>query len=610
MKRTPMLICVLTSMSLGLTTPALADDTCELAAPMAQKAAKLFATNQAEGLKLFIKAREFCPDNAVYAYNLGAAYYRYGRLDDARPLLESAATSRNPQPLWLNNLASLLLDQGKDAALAVKYAELAVKAGKEPEYQDTLARSRFAAGKTVEALQGLAAARQTKESPLLKETASELLDQALATQLQAIKDGRTEAGLAGLAALDFEPKAQQTRVAVLARLGRGEEALTAVKVALVKNPGDRELKKVRDEAANQVAAGLYRDFQAGQGSKAAIRAKKLSEQYPDLAVLRETYDKLFEALTADAGSIAVPEAVARATTPVAGAGSADLLLAGIGGGSNTPSEVNLSVDVDQNIPRGQLAGRDDVAVVIGNGKYGVAGTPHVDYALRDAAIMREYLIKTLGYDAKNILHVENATYAGFAQLFGKEGDHRGKLNNFVQPGKSRVFVYYVGHGAPDPESGDAYFVPVDADPQFLKSSGYRLQTFYDNLSKIPALSTTVVLDSCFSGNSAGGMLFKGVSSISLKAKAVAAPQQVTVFASSRDDQMSNWYDEKRHSLFTYYFLKGLGGEADADKNRSITVAEMETYLNDNVPRMARRLKGAAQAPQTSGDRGQVLAVLK
>jgi hypothetical protein len=245
-----------------------------------------------------------------------------------------------------------------------------------------------------------------------------------------------------------------------------------------------------------------------------------------------------------------------------------------------------------------------------NGKYGVAGTPNVDYALRDAAVMREYLVKTLGYDAKNILYYENLTYAGFAQIFGKEGDSRGKLANWVQPGKSRVFVYYVGHGAPDPENGDAYFVPVDADPQFLKSSGYRLQTFYDNLARIPALSTTVVLDSCFSGNSAGGLLFKGVSSISLKAKAVAAPQQLTVFASSRDDQMSNWYDEKRHSLFTYYFLKGLGGDADADRNRSITVAEMESYLNDNVPRMARRLKGAAQAPQISGDRGQVLAVLK
>jgi len=37
---------------------------------------------------------------------------------------------------------------------------------------------------------------------------------------------------------------------------------------------------------------------------------------------------------------------------------------------------------------------------------------------------------------------------------------------------------------------------------------------------------------------------------------------------------------------------------------------MEVYVNDNVPRMARRLKGAAQAPQTSGERSRILVELK
>ena len=75
----------------------------------------------------------------------------------------------------------------------------------------------------------------------------------------------------------------------------------------------------------------------------------------------------------------------------------------------------------------------------------------------------------------------DATLSKFNEFFGSDRDHKGKLFRFVKADVSKVFVYYVGHGAPDLESQEAYFVPVDANPQDLKSNGYRLQTFYDNL---------------------------------------------------------------------------------------------------------------------------------
>ncbi|MBW6511257.1 MAG: caspase family protein [Desulfuromonadaceae bacterium] len=587
-------------------TPALAADTCDIAATLAEKGVKTFASNKAEGLKLLIKARELCSSDPAYSYNLGVAYYHYGRGADALPLLEAAVAKNGSKASWLNNLAVVQLEQGLPADGARKLAEKAVKLDSaDPAIQETLAQARYAAGREVEALQGLAAANDNQ----LVKTRAALLDRYLAAQLQRIQHGEEKPALSALQQVAFLPDGARTYALVLARLGRGEAALLAIGAAQKNFPRDRSIGDAADEVGEQVAAGLYRDYQSGQTGSAVQQAKKLAEDYPQMASLKIAYDKLLEALVADATTINVPAAGQRKSR-VAVAGASDALLAGIGSVAGGGEAVNLRVDVDENIPTGKQAGRDDVAVVIGNRSYGVAGTPNVDYALRDAAVMREYLVKTLGFDAKNILYVENATYAGFAQLFGREGDHRGKLNNYVVPGKSDVFVYYVGHGAPDPESGDAYFVPVDADPQYLGTGGYRLQTFYDNLAKLPAKSITVVLDSCFSGNSAGGLLFKGVSSISLRAKAVVAPARLTVFASSRDDQMSNWYDEKRHSLFTYYFLKGLGGEADADNNRKVTVAELATYLDAEVPRMARRLKGAAQAPQISGDRSAVLADLR
>jgi hypothetical protein len=270
----------------------------------------------------------------------------------------------------------------------------------------------------------------------------------------------------------------------------------------------------------------------------------------------------------------------------------------------------LSVDVDMEIPSGNTAGPYDVAVVIGNRRYTTLGVPEVAYAHRDARIMKEYLLRTFGFREENIIYVEDATFAKFNEIFGSDRDPRGKLYNFVKPGESRVFVYYVGHGAPDLTSHEAYFVPVDANPQYISTNGYRLETFYRNLASLPVKGATIVLDACFSGNTPDGMLFRNISPLMVKVKKdYRGPGNATVLASAAMDQVSTWYPEKRHSLFTYYFLKGLKGEADTDGNRVITVREMKDYLRENVPYMARRLNAVEQVPVVRGDEEEVLVRL-
>jgi uncharacterized caspase-like protein len=269
------------------------------------------------------------------------------------------------------------------------------------------------------------------------------------------------------------------------------------------------------------------------------------------------------------------------------------------------------VDVDMNIPDGQKAGKFDAAVVIGNRNYSASGLPEVEFAVRDAQVMKEYLVRTMGYDPANILYAEDATVGKFYELFGNERNHKGRLFRLVKEGKSKVFVYYTGHGAPDLETQEAYFVPVDANPQDLKTNGYRLQTFYDNLSKIPAKKITVVLDTCFSGNSDRGMLFKNVSPGILKVKSeYRGPKNAVLMTSAAVDQVSSWYPEKRHSLYTYYFFKGLQGEADANRDRKITVGEMDAFLKENVPYMSRRISGNEQNPVMLGSAAEVMAWLK
>jgi hypothetical protein len=267
-------------------------------------------------------------------------------------------------------------------------------------------------------------------------------------------------------------------------------------------------------------------------------------------------------------------------------------------------------DVDRNIPRTMTERTDAIAVVIGNAKYRKPSVPSVEYASRDAMLVKEYLIRMFGYREGNILFVENATQADFNSIFGTAANAKGKLNNYVKAGKSDVFVYYSGHGAPNPESKEGYFVPVDCDPALVSLNGYSLKTFYDNLSKLKYKSLTVVIDACFSGSSEKGMLLKNISPVFVEVEdPVLTLKEAVVMTSAAGNQVSSWYPEKGHSLFTYYFLKGIRGDADKAKDKTISTGELKEYLEENVSYMARRLSNREQTPQVYGNTGQAFAKL-
>jgi len=288
-----------------------------------------------------------------------------------------------------------------------------------------------------------------------------------------------------------------------------------------------------------------------------------------------------------------------------------LVAGGVSQAPPRPSDPDQHATVIQkleaNIPAGRFAGKYDVAVLVGNRNYKSSGVPELPYAHADLKAVKHYLVQAMGFDPDNIIEELDATKGVFDALFGTKDNPQGKLYNWIKHRESRVFVYYVGHGAPDPETASAFFIPVDANPDYIATTGYSVDLFYANLGKIPSKETMVVLDACFSGQSPKGMIIKKVSPAMLRVKAPTTNLgRGVIFASSKPDQLSVWYEEKKHSLFTYYFLSGLSGEADDNKDRKITVGEMEYYLSENVPHMARRLAGRTQEPLIEGDRDLVL----
>jgi len=260
----------------------------------------------------------------------------------------------------------------------------------------------------------------------------------------------------------------------------------------------------------------------------------------------------------------------------------------------------------EDVPRSPNKNRNGIAVIIGNMHYQKEGVPDVKYAARDAALMRQYVLKLFGYLDENVIYLQDATKADFDRIFGTETNYKGKLYNYITSGKSEVFIYYTGHGAPDPENRQGYFVPVDCDPTYVRLTGYPLNRLYENLAQIKAKKIMVVIDACFSGQSDAGFILNNISPVFIKIKEpLFRINNLLLFTSSRVDQVSHWYPQKEHSLFTYYFIKGIK-EKYEKTGQPVSAGDLFEYLREKVSRMSRRLYGREQQPMFWGDKNDAI----
>ena len=251
------------------------------------------------------------------------------------------------------------------------------------------------------------------------------------------------------------------------------------------------------------------------------------------------------------------------------------------------------IDADLAPPASTVKPKDHAyAVIVGVEEY--RDLPKVDYAKRDAEMVRAYLTKSLGYREQNVVMLLNdrVTKADLEARFEKW------LPKQVGENKdAEVFVYYGGHGAPDPNTNQAFMVPYNGDPAYLETSAYPLARLYETLAKLPAKNITVVMDSCFSGAGGRSVIQKGARPMLIKIEnPLMASQNMVVLSAAAGNQISNAMPEKRHGLFTYYFLKGLQGEADANKDGGVDVEELYAYMKPKVETEARRMN-AEQSPQ-------------
>ncbi|MBU4259279.1 MAG: caspase family protein [Desulfobacteraceae bacterium] len=273
-----------------------------------------------------------------------------------------------------------------------------------------------------------------------------------------------------------------------------------------------------------------------------------------------------------------------------------------------PRQMVQQTNVSQNITKEDLANivKSDVdelpvmrakpnknayAIVIGVEKYRQK-LPKADFADNDARIMAEYLTKVMGYPEENIVTLINdrALKSDLEKYLGKW-----LLNNVEKD--SSVFIYYSGHGAPNPKTGDAFLVPYDGDPSFIEETGYSLKRLYAKLDKLPAREIIVVLDSCFSGAGGRSVLAKGVRPLVMNMdKQVFHSDRIAILSASSGSQISSTHDKEGHGLFTYFLLKGI-------KEGNSELGTLYNYLKPQVERIARKTYNNEQTPGLIAPKG-------
>lgn len=178
------------------------------------------------------------------------------------------------------------------------------------------------------------------------------------------------------------------------------------------------------------------------------------------------------------------------------------------------------------------------------------------------------------------------------------------LSKVIKP-QDVLFFYYAGHGSMVEDN--FYFVPTDNvklySEEKLKKNAISASEMQNKLREIAALKQLVIIDACQSGGSVELLAQRGAP----EEKALAQLSRSTgihVLAAAGSEQFATEFKALGHGLFTHVLLEALSGKADgAPKDGKVTILELRSYLDDQVPEYSKKYKGKMQFPHTFS-RGQ------
>jgi WD40 repeat protein len=166
--------------------------------------------------------------------------------------------------------------------------------------------------------------------------------------------------------------------------------------------------------------------------------------------------------------------------------------------------------------------------------------------------------------------------------------------------KDDVFIFfYAGHGSTNDNS--FYFITSEITGLYQQDrlkDALRVTELQEKFRSLAALKQVIFVDACQSGSSVAALAMRGASEEKALAQ-LSRSSGVHVLASSESDQQSAEIKSLGHGVFTYVLLEALKGKADgAPADSKITIYEIKSYLDDQVPEVSYNLIRHRQFPST------------
>lgn len=206
----------------------------------------------------------------------------------------------------------------------------------------------------------------------------------------------------------------------------------------------------------------------------------------------------------------------------------------------------------------------------------------LNYCVPDAASIEESFKKQQSGLYQNVcvysLKDAEVTKEGLKQKF-KE------LSSIVTA--DDVFVFFVsGHGTAY-DDGDYYFIPVNfryTNKTDIPLKAISKSDLTKNLSLIKAGKTLMMLDTCNSGAFFADSNKRGMGDKGIFERLSRATGHAILAAASDSQSAMEGYNG--HGVFTYVLLDGLAGNADSDGDGFVTLTELSSYVENQVPELS------------------------
>jgi hypothetical protein len=224
---------------------------------------------------------------------------------------------------------------------------------------------------------------------------------------------------------------------------------------------------------------------------------------------------------------------------------------------------------------------DAYALIIGISTYRDVQPP-VPGATNDAEAFQQLAKVALGVPEENMRLAlgDRATFKDIER-------HVSWLQQNV-PANGRVYVYFSGHGTPDPVERSARMVPYDADATALTETSLSLDDTLSAISRPQGAEVIAFVDSCFSGAGGRSVLPKG-SRAAVPLDLNVASERVVLYAAAGSNELAGSTPNDEAGLFTSELVRAVGeGTADMDGDGQVTLAELDAWVGPRVEQQARR----------------------